>query len=175
LKKALLLVVLAALHKQASWRGRCCIRLANGGNLAVSANQLLTGSLLRRCHPIVSERLAERHNQSRLPPADSSSEFGVRSSGRLRDATPIFDLQSSIYSPRPIATLRQPMPVKCITKDRTETSIGGAQKDTLREWVGKDAAGDVGGHRHDDRGRGGGWPTSAGGPKQPWLPRSGSE
>ena len=37
------------------------------------------------------------------------------------------------------AILSGPVPVRCITKDRTETSIGGAQKDTLREWAGKAA------------------------------------
>jgi hypothetical protein len=31
------------------------------------------------------------------------------------------------------------MPVQSVSKDRTETSIGGAQKDTLREWTGKAA------------------------------------
>jgi hypothetical protein len=29
------------------------------------------------------------------------------------------------------------MPVRYVFRDRTETSIGGAQKDTLREWAGK--------------------------------------
>jgi hypothetical protein len=32
------------------------------------------------------------------------------------------------------------MPVRRVVKDRTETSIGAAQKDTLREWAGKAAA-----------------------------------
>ena len=31
------------------------------------------------------------------------------------------------------------MPVRVISKDRTETCIGGAQKDTVREWAGKAA------------------------------------
>ena len=31
------------------------------------------------------------------------------------------------------------MRVRMVTKDRTDTSIGGAQKDTLREWAGKAA------------------------------------
>lgn len=42
-------------------------------------------------------------------------------------------------SPGDRVILSQPMPVKYVTKDRTETSIGGAQKDTLREWAGKAA------------------------------------
>src|ERR1051326_6993233 len=33
--------------------------------------------------------------------------------------------------------LPRPMPVKHVIKDRTETQIGGAQKDTLREWAAK--------------------------------------
>jgi hypothetical protein len=37
------------------------------------------------------------------------------------------------------AILTQPMPVKCVLKDRTETMIGGAQKDSLREWAGRAA------------------------------------
>jgi hypothetical protein len=66
-------------------------------------------------------------------------------SGRRSSTTP---------SPRPDATARslptrlssapvdavileRPMPVRVITKDRAETSIGGAQRDTLREWSGK--------------------------------------
>jgi hypothetical protein len=32
------------------------------------------------------------------------------------------------------------MPVRWTLKDRTETSVGGAQKDTVREWAGKAAA-----------------------------------
>jgi hypothetical protein len=35
--------------------------------------------------------------------------------------------------------LDRPVPVKLIAKDRTETSIGGAQKDTVREWAGRAA------------------------------------
>ena len=38
-----------------------------------------------------------------------------------------------------IAILSKAVPVKCVTKDRTETSIGGAQKDTMRKWAGKAA------------------------------------
>jgi hypothetical protein len=37
------------------------------------------------------------------------------------------------------AVLNKPMPVRFLTRDRTETTIGGAQKDTLREWAGKAA------------------------------------
>jgi len=40
---------------------------------------------------------------------------------------------------RPTATLDKPMPVRLIAKDRTETSVGGAQKDLVREWSGKAA------------------------------------
>ena len=39
----------------------------------------------------------------------------------------------------PQARLSEAMPVRCIQKDRTETSIGGAQKDSVREWAGKAA------------------------------------
>ena len=37
------------------------------------------------------------------------------------------------------ATLDRPVPVRMVAKDRTETSIGGAQKDIVREWAGKAA------------------------------------
>jgi hypothetical protein len=37
------------------------------------------------------------------------------------------------------ALVQQAVPVKLLVKDRTETSIGGAQRDTLREWAGKAA------------------------------------
>jgi hypothetical protein len=40
----------------------------------------------------------------------------------------------------PTAVLSQPMPVRRVIKDHTETSIGAAQKDTLREWAGKAAS-----------------------------------
>jgi hypothetical protein len=40
---------------------------------------------------------------------------------------------------REFGMLRQSVPVKMTSKDRTETSIGGAQKDTMREWAGKAA------------------------------------
>jgi len=33
------------------------------------------------------------------------------------------------------ATLPQPTPIRVVTKDRTETRIGAAQKDTVREWA----------------------------------------
>ena len=38
-----------------------------------------------------------------------------------------------------VAMLRQAVPVRLVAKDRSETSIGGAQKDALREWAGKAA------------------------------------
>ena len=41
---------------------------------------------------------------------------------------------------RPTATLDRPMPVRLMAKDRTETSIGGAQKDLVREWSTKAAS-----------------------------------
>ena len=37
------------------------------------------------------------------------------------------------------AVLDRPVPVRLVAKDRTETSIGGAQKDTVREWASKAA------------------------------------
>ena len=33
--------------------------------------------------------------------------------------------------------LDRAMPLRIITKDRTDTTIGAAQKDTVREWAGK--------------------------------------
>jgi hypothetical protein len=50
-----------------------------------------------------------------------------------RAQTPSSYLQTSS------ARIAQPMPVRCVTKDRTETTIGAAQKDTVREWAGKAA------------------------------------
>jgi hypothetical protein len=38
-----------------------------------------------------------------------------------------------------VAILHKAMPVRVVAKDRSETSIGGAQKDTLRDWAGKAA------------------------------------
>ena len=38
-----------------------------------------------------------------------------------------------------LAFLDRSVPVRIVAKDRTETRIGGAQKDTLREWAGKAA------------------------------------
>jgi hypothetical protein len=35
--------------------------------------------------------------------------------------------------------LERPVPVRVVAKDRTDTRIGGAQKDTVREWAGKAA------------------------------------
>ena len=35
--------------------------------------------------------------------------------------------------------LDRPVPVRLVARDRTETSIGGAQKDTVREWAAKAA------------------------------------
>ncbi len=40
---------------------------------------------------------------------------------------------------REFGMLHQSIPVKITSKDRTETSIGGAQKDTMREWAGRAA------------------------------------
>ena len=40
---------------------------------------------------------------------------------------------------RAFGMLHQPVPVKMVSKDHIETSIGAAQKDTLREWAGKAA------------------------------------
>jgi hypothetical protein len=37
------------------------------------------------------------------------------------------------------AILNRPIPLRMVTKDRTETRIGGAQKDALGEWAGKAA------------------------------------
>jgi hypothetical protein len=47
----------------------------------------------------------------------------------------IFELPSSPAT----AILARPVPVRLVAKDRTDTSIGGAQKDTVREWAGKAA------------------------------------
>jgi hypothetical protein len=40
---------------------------------------------------------------------------------------------------REFGMLHQSIAVKMTSKDRTETSIGGAQKDTMREWAGRAA------------------------------------
>jgi hypothetical protein len=84
---------------------------------------------------------------------DSSSELGVRGGtdygprttdhGRWttdsRPPTPDYGPPTPDHRPAASATLSQPMPVKCLMKDRTETSIGGAQRDTAREWASKAA------------------------------------
>ena len=41
--------------------------------------------------------------------------------------------------PSTIAIVNRPVPVRVIAKDRTDTRIGGAQKDTVREWASKAA------------------------------------
>jgi hypothetical protein len=38
-----------------------------------------------------------------------------------------------------VVTLPQAVPVRMISKDRTDTTIGAAQRDTVREWAGKAA------------------------------------
>ena len=38
-----------------------------------------------------------------------------------------------------VAYTQQAMPVRVISRDHAETTIGGAQRDTLREWAGKAA------------------------------------
>jgi hypothetical protein len=38
-----------------------------------------------------------------------------------------------------VVVLDKPVPVRLVTKDRTETSVGGAQKDMVREWAGRAA------------------------------------
>jgi hypothetical protein len=40
---------------------------------------------------------------------------------------------------RECAVLERPVPVRMVTKDRTETRIGGAQRDTAREWASRAA------------------------------------
>jgi hypothetical protein len=65
------------------------------------------------------------------------SELGDRVEDRL-SRTPDSGLPSS--APPAVAILASPTPVRCVTKDRTETSIGGAQKDTAREWAAKAAS-----------------------------------
>jgi hypothetical protein len=72
---------------------------------------------------------------------DRSSEIGPRTANshlpsiQPEPQTSIFELPSS----PPMAILARPVPVRLVAKDRTETSIGGAQKDTVREWAGKAA------------------------------------
>jgi hypothetical protein len=43
-------------------------------------------------------------------------------------------------APSPVAVLGKPMPVRISASDRTETSIGAAQKDTAREWAARAAS-----------------------------------
>lgn len=54
--------------------------------------------------------------------------------------TPSADRGGASSQPaRTVARLDQPVPVRLVAKDRTETSIGGAQKDLAREWASKAA------------------------------------
>src|ERR1051326_8649244 len=74
---------------------------------------------------------------------------GVDRTSKLEERvsrTPNSDLLSPYPAPRTPNSdllsansylLSRPMPVKHVIKDRTETQIGGAQKDTLREWAAK--------------------------------------
>src|ERR1019366_6349711 len=43
-------------------------------------------------------------------------------------------------APTTVAVLGKPMPVRMSSNDRTETTIGAAQKDTAREWAAKAAS-----------------------------------
>jgi hypothetical protein len=66
----------------------------------------------------------------------ANSNLGTQAAAAAGPANPtLLNRELSV----PGAILRQPVPVKCTTKDRTETSIGGAQKDLVREWAGKAA------------------------------------
>ena len=48
--------------------------------------------------------------------------------------------QGSPNSASQVALLEKPVPVRIVARDRTETRIGGAQKDTVREWASRAAA-----------------------------------
>jgi hypothetical protein len=66
-----------------------------------------------------------------LPPSSPASSETAASPGTL-PSVPNRD-------PGAFAVLQQPLPVKMVLKDRTETSVGGAQKDTAREWASRAA------------------------------------
>jgi hypothetical protein len=71
---------------------------------------------------------------------DWSQEIGQRQLLSPIEPTQRRSPISALRSPlREAAILAKAMPVRRVTKDRTETSIGGAQKDTVREWAGKAA------------------------------------
>lgn len=56
------------------------------------------------------------------------------------DFAPNLAGRSEFHAAGSFAQIDRPMPVRMLSKDRTETSIGGAQKDTVREFAAKAAA-----------------------------------
>jgi hypothetical protein len=76
-----------------------------------------------------------------LPPGTALSLGGPEpqpQQARPHTGAPAPDQLSA--APTPIAVLGKPMPVRISASDRTETSIGAAQKDTAREWAAKAAS-----------------------------------
>jgi len=72
------------------------------------------------------EPAAGEPKQRRSPPGKSASQPGT------------YDPFSA--APSPVAVLGKPMPVRISASDRTETSIGAAQKDIAREWAARAAS-----------------------------------
>jgi hypothetical protein len=90
--------------------------LPEGSAVALGASATEERSIANR--PPTATR---RHSSLSTRPGAAPEALPTRLSSSLADAV----------------ILERPMPVRVITKDRAETSIGGAQRDTLREWSGK--------------------------------------
>ena len=77
---------------------------------------------------------AKASQQAPIAPRSSTSDPPVALRTQTRQP------QSPTSPPGSLALLAEPMPVRVSATDRTETSIGAAQKDAAREWAAKAAS-----------------------------------